>query len=220
MTDNQLIIFVKNLIPGTVKTRLAKEIGQDMAMEVYKELVAYTSEVTDKIKDTDRAVYYSQYVELWDFFNDEKYHKSIQEGNELGQKMLNAFYDSFENGYLKAVLIGSDAPDISKKIISEAFEKLNDHDLVVGPAEDGGYYLIGMKDAHPELFEGKTYSHNKVYEELIAAADDKNLSIATLPMLYDLDTKADMKKAGIEIVLEDESDQEDDLGGYDPDTDY
>lgn len=220
MTDNQLIVFVKNLIPGTVKTRLAKDIGQDMAMEVYKELVSYTSEVTDKVKDTDRVVYYSQYVELWDFFNDEKYQKSLQEGKDLGQKMLNAFYDAFENGYLKAVLIGSDTPDLSKKIIMEAFKQLDDHDVVVGPAEDGGYYLIGMKDAHKELFEDRTYSHDKVLEELLEAAEDKDLKVAQLETLFDLDTKADMKKAGVEIVTEEEDDLGDSAGDFDPMDDY
>ncbi|MFZ9046415.1 MAG: TIGR04282 family arsenosugar biosynthesis glycosyltransferase [Cyclobacteriaceae bacterium] len=206
MTDNQLIVFVKNLIPGTVKTRLAKDIGQDMAMEVYKELVSYTSEITDKIKGIDRVIYYSEYVELWDFFDDKKYQKSLQEGKDLGQKMLNAFYDAFENGYQKAVLIGSDVPDISKKVIMDAYEKLDKYDVVVGPAEDGGYYLIGMKDAHKELFEDFAYSHNQVLEELLDAAEDKNLAVGEVKTLFDLDTKADMKKAGIEIVLEEEDD--------------
>lgn len=214
MTENQLIVFVKNLIPGTVKTRLAKDIGQDLAMEVYKELVSYTSEITDKIKDIDRVVYYSQYVEMWDFFDDEKYQKSLQEGNELGQKMLNAFYDSFENGYKKAILIGSDVPDLSKKVIMDAYAKLDDHDLVVGPAEDGGYYLIGMKDAHKELFENLTYGHDSVLQDLMDAAEDKDLKVAQVKTLFDLDTKADMKKAGIEIVTEDEDDLSQESGDY------
>jgi hypothetical protein len=200
MNNNQLIVFVKNLIPGMVKTRLAKDIGQDMAMEVYKELVSFTAEISDKVKDVDKAVYYSLYVEMWDFFNDEKYQKSIQQGNDLGQRMLNAFYDAFEEGYEKVVLIGSDTPDISKKLIVEAYAKLDDSDVVVGPAEDGGYYLIGMKDAHKELFEGMTYSHADVYQELIEAAEDMSLKVSTIQTLFDIDTVDDMKKAGIEIV--------------------
>jgi hypothetical protein len=212
MSKNLLAVFVKNLIPGTVKTRLAEDIGMDMAMEVYKELVSYTSEVTDKIK-TDKAVYYSEYVELWDFFNDEKYTKHVQQGNELGQRMLNAFYDAFEEEYDKMVLIGSDIPDISKKIIEEAFEKLDDHDLVVGPAEDGGYYLIGAKHAVPSLFEGKEYGHDKVLEELLAEADNIGMKTAKVQTLFDLDTKADMKKAGIQIVYED--DPENDEADFD-----
>lgn len=208
MTKEQLVVFVKNLIPGTVKTRLAEDIGMDLAMEVYKELVANTSEVTDKVT-VDKAVYYSEYVELYDFFNDETYQKHIQQGDDLGQRMLNAFFDSIEDGYEKVVLIGSDIPDISKKIIDDAFAKLEDHDVVVGPAEDGGFYLIGMKNAHKALFEDKTYSHPKVYEELIETIEDVGMSYATTKTLFDLDTKGDMKKAGIQIVYEDNDEDSD-----------
>ena len=147
MTDNNLIIFVKNLIPGTVKTRLAEDIGMDLAMEVYKELVANTSDI----------------------------------------------------------------PEISKKIIDEAFKKLDDHDVVIGPAEDGGYYLIGMKDDHKSLFENKEYGTNKVYKELVEAIKEAELSYTTVDTLNDLDTKADMKKAGIKIVIEDEDENEENL---------
>ncbi|MFT4738770.1 MAG: rSAM/selenodomain-associated transferase 1 [Cyclobacteriaceae bacterium] len=214
MNNNQLIVFVKNLIPGMVKTRLAKDIGQDMAMEVYKELVSFTAEISDKVKNVDKAVYYSLYVEMWDFFNDEKYQKSIQQGNDLGQRMLNAFYDAFEEGYEKVVLIGSDTPDISKKLIIEAYAKLDDSDVVVGPAEDGGYYLIGMKDAHKELFEGMTYSHADVYQELMETAEDMSLKVSTIQTLFDIDTVDDMKKAGIEIV-DGEHDDEDPADEHD-----
>ncbi|MFT7018501.1 MAG: rSAM/selenodomain-associated transferase 1 [Cyclobacteriaceae bacterium] len=197
-----------------VKTRLAKDIGQDMAMEVYKELVSFTAEISDKVKNVDKAVYYSLYVEMWDFFNDEKYQKSIQQGNDLGQRMLNAFYDAFEEGYEKVVLIGSDTPDISKKLIIEAYAKLDDSDVVVGPAEDGGYYLIGMKDAHKELFEGMTYSHADVYQELMETAEDMSLKVSTIQTLFDIDTVDDMKKAGIEIV-DGEHDDEDPADEHD-----
>lgn len=204
MSKNLLVVFVKNLIPGSVKTRLAKDIGTDMAMEVYKELVSYTSEITDKV-DTLKAVYYSEYVEMWDFFNDEKYTKHLQEGKDLGQKMLNSFYDAFENDHDKMVLIGSDIPDLSKKVINDAFKKLDDNDLVVGPAEDGGYYLIGMKKPHESLFEGMEYGTDRVLSDLLEEADNLSLKVAQTDMLFDLDTVADMKKAGIEIIYEDDS---------------
>ncbi len=205
MTKELLIVFVKNLIPGTVKTRLAEEIGMDLAMEVYKELVLNTSDVTDKVK-VDKAVFYSEYVEMYDFFDDEKYQKHIQQGNDLGTRMLNAFYDGVEEGYEKVVLIGSDIPEISKKVIDDAFKKLDKEDVVVGPAEDGGYYLIGMKDVHPALFENKEYGHNKVLEELISSINESDLSFATTQKLFDLDTKDDMKKAGVKIVYEEDDD--------------
>ena len=166
--------------------------------------------MADKIKH-DKAVYYSDYVERWDFFDDEKYRKHIQEGRDLGQCMLNAFYDAFEAGHEKMVLVGSDIPDISKSIIEEAFKKLDDADVVVGPAEDGGYYLLGLKDAHASLFEGKTYSHDKVLEELLEEAEDAELKVARLKTLFDIDNKEDMVKAGIQIVYEDEEDDPDAL---------
>jgi rSAM/selenodomain-associated transferase 1 len=203
MSKQQLIVFVKNLIPGTVKTRLADEIGTDLALEVYKNLVMNTSEITDKLK-MDRAIYYSEYVELYDFFDDEVYSKHIQEGDDLGQRMLNAFFDGIEDGYEKVVLIGSDIPDISKKIIEDAFAKLDDHDVVVGPAEDGGYYLIGMKNAHKQLFEGMEYSQPNVFQDLVDEIESSGMKYATTQTLFDLDTKADMKKAGIQIVYEEE----------------
>jgi hypothetical protein len=203
MTNERLIVFVKNLIPGTVKTRLADEIGADLAMEVYKQLVENTSDISDKVK-VDRAVYYSEYVELYDFFHEDKYSKHLQEGNDLGQRMVNAFFDAFEEGYEKAVLIGSDIPNINKKIIDQAFAELDDHDITVGPAEDGGYYLLGMKKGNPSLFENKTYSHGNVLNELLEAAKEAELSVFQLEELVDLDTKEDFKKAGVEIVIEDE----------------
>lgn len=205
MSNQQLIVFVKNLIPGTVKTRLADEIGTDLALEVYKNLVMHTSDVTDKLK-MDRAIYYSEYVELYDFFDDEVYSKHIQEGDDLGQRMLNAFFDGIEDGYEKVVLVGSDVPGLSQKIIQDAFVQLDDHDVVIGPAEDGGYYLIGMKNAHKQLFEGMEYSNPNVFQELVSAVESSGMKYATTETLIDLDTKEDMKKAGIEIVYEEGDD--------------
>ena len=133
MSKEVLSIFVKNLIPGTVKTRLAEDLGMDLAMEIYKELVGITAEVTDVLK-IDKCVYYSEYIESHDQFDDAKYQKHIQEGKDLGQRMQNCFYDAFELGFDKMILIGSDTPDITDKIISQGFAALDKHDVVIGPA--------------------------------------------------------------------------------------
>ncbi|MBV6644463.1 MAG: TIGR04282 family arsenosugar biosynthesis glycosyltransferase [Cyclobacteriaceae bacterium] len=207
MNKNLLVVFVKNLIPGTVKTRLAEDLGMDVAMEIYKELLAYTAEVADKVK-VDKAVYYSQYVEMYDFWNDEVYKKHVQEGKDLGQKMLNALYDGFELEYEKILLIGSDSFEIDKKIIDDAFGMLDEKDFVFGPAHDGGYYLIGMKNVLPALFEGKTYSTSDVLQDAIEEVEDAGLSYGLLPNLHDIDTKEDLKKSGIEIVFEDPDDEQ------------
>ena len=205
MSKDVVAVFVKNLIPGTVKTRLAKDLGMDLAMEVYKELVGITAQATDFVK-VDKCVYYSEYVELEDQFDDEKYNKHIQEGKELGQRMQNAFYDAFEAGYDKMILIGSDVPDISSEIIEAGFKQLDKNDIVIGPSEDGGFYLIGMKIAHENLLSHQNYGHDEVLENLLEEVESRDLSVARLKELIDKDTQEDMKKAGIEIVFEEDED--------------
>jgi|TARA_B110000503_G_scaffold142793_1_gene240964 uncharacterized protein len=205
MSKDVVAVFVKNLIPGTVKTRLAKDLGMDLAMEVYKELVGITAQATDFVK-VDKCVYYSEYVELEDQFDDEKYNKHIQEGKELGQRMQNAFYDAFEAGYDKMILIGSDVPDISSEIIEAGFKQLDKNDIVIGPSEDGGFYLIGMKIAHENLLSHQNYGHDEVLENLLEEVESRDLSVARLKELIDIDTQEDMKKAGIEIVFEEDED--------------
>jgi len=211
MSKEILSIFVKNLIPGTVKTRLAKDLGIDVAIEIYKELVRITAEATNTLK-IDKCVYYSEYIESNDQFDDAKYQKHIQEGKDLGQRMQNCFYDAFELNFDKIILIGSDTPDITDQIISQGFAELDKHDIIIGPAQDGGFYLIGMKEPHENLLNKRTYGHEEVLNELLNEIENRNLSVFKLPTLIDIDVKDDLKKAGIEIVFEDEDDFEENIG--------
>lgn len=211
MSKEVLSIFVKNLIPGTVKTRLAKDLGIDVAIEIYKELVRITAEATNTLK-IDKCVYYSEYIESNDQFDDAKYQKHIQEGKDLGQRMQNCFYDAFELNFDKIILIGSDTPDITDQIISQGFAELDKHDIIIGPAQDGGFYLIGMKEPHENLLNKRTYGHEQVLNELLNEIENRNLSVFKLPTLIDIDVKDDLKKAGIEIVFEDEDDFEENIG--------
>lgn len=211
MSKEVLSIFVKNLIPGTVKKRLAKDLGIDLAIEIYKELVGITAEATD-ILEINKCVYYSDYIESNDQFDDAKYQKHIQEGKDLGQRMQNCFYDAFELDFDKMILIGSDTPDITDQIISQGFAELDKHDIIIGPAQDGGFYLIGMKKPHENLLNKRTYGHEKVLNELLDEIENRNLSVFKLPTLIDIDVKDDLKKAGIEIVFEDEDDFEENIG--------
>ena len=197
MSDSLLMIFVKNLIPGMVKTRLAKDIGIDGALDVYMELVKKTNKVADKVIDVDKAIYYSEYVEIEDVWDTEQYKLSVQKGNTLGEKMSIAFDEAFD-AYNKVVIIGSDCYDLTPKIIQNSYAQLDEHDIVVGPAMDGGYYLLGMKEYLPQLFEGKEYSTDKVLEELLAEAEELGLSVAQLPTLRDVDTMDDLKESGID----------------------
>lgn len=205
MSKNLLIIFVKNLIPGTVKTRLAKDIGIDGALDVYQFLVENTYEESKDV-ESDKVVYYSEYVEIEDVFDTEKYQLKIQKGNDLGEKMIHAFNESFKAGYEKVVIIGSDCFELQTDHMDESFDQLANHDVVVGPAKDGGYYLLGMKKMNTALFEEKTYSHENVLQELIEAINEEGLSSYLMQELNDIDTFDDLKESDIdfEFVSEDE----------------
>lgn len=196
MSDSLLMIFVKNLIPGMVKTRLAKDIGIDKALDVYQELVDHTHKISKKV-EVDRAVYYSEYIEVEDLWSEDHFEHKLQKGNTLGEKMSIAFDEAFDS-YKKVVIIGSDCYDLSSKILKEAFEMLEEHDVVVGPAKDGGYYLLGMNDYFPQLFEEKEYSTENVLQELITETEALQLNVYQLPELSDVDTIEDLKSTDMD----------------------
>ncbi|WP_258103761.1 TIGR04282 family arsenosugar biosynthesis glycosyltransferase [Marinoscillum sp. MHG1-6] len=198
MSKNLLILFVKNLIPGTVKTRLAEEIGIEGALDVYQFLVEHTFEETNKV-ESDKIVYYSEYVEIEDIFDNGKYQMQVQKGKDLGERMLNAFQKSFDAGYEKAIIVGSDCFELQKTHIEEALDELDKNDLVIGPASDGGYYLLGMKELFPALFQNKKFSHENVLKELLAEIASLDLSFHLLPELNDIDTFDDLKDSGIDF---------------------
>jgi rSAM/selenodomain-associated transferase 1 len=118
-----LIIFVKNPVPGKVKTRLAKTLGEEKAFKIYQQLLQHTHKVTQKLA-MDKAVFYSDAVDQEDIWNSNEFQKFVQEGSDLGKRMLNAFKTGFRNGYRKIVIIGSDTFEITAKIINEAFDAL------------------------------------------------------------------------------------------------
>lgn len=211
--NEQLMIFVKNLIPGMVKTRLAEDIGIDKALDVYMELVNHTNKITKKL-EMNKAVYYSLYVEVEDVWDTGGFELTSQKGETLGEKMSIAFDEAFDSND-KVVLIGSDCYELTTKIIESAFEMLEDHDVVVGPAKDGGFYLIGMKEYFPQLFQDKEYSNDHVLNDLLATAEELDLSVYQLPTLSDIDVIADLKASGMdwenlggEEGIDDESDEE------------
>ncbi len=185
---NLLIIFVKNLIHGKVKTRLAKTIGDQAALDIYKELISITESETEKL-DLTRHIYYSQEIEnsLWK--NDLKF---LQNGEDLGEKMQNAFQNGFDQGYENIIIIGSDLPNISKEIIETGFEKLKDNDLVFGPADDGGYYLLGMSQMTHSVFENKPWSQSSLLKLTLQELNGQERSYSLLETLNDIDTYEDL----------------------------
>ncbi len=188
---NALIIFVKNLIPGTVKTRLSKSLGEENALKVYQQLLVHTNSITRNIS-ADKYVFYSDYIEENDLWENEVYKKAIQQGRDLGERMKNAFDDLFNKCCKNVIIIGSDCYDLNEDIIAHAFEKLKETDIVIGPAKDGGYYLLGMKVLMQQFFTGKSWSTNNVLKETIANIEDLHYSFYQLPQLNDVDVAEDI----------------------------
>src|SRR5258707_12149924 len=126
--NNALLIFTKNVVPGKVKTRLAATIGHEKALQVYKHLIEHTFSATCLLK-MNKYVWYSDYAEAGDVWT-EDYLKVVQKGNDLGERMSNAFEDTFRQGQKKVVIIGTDCPDLDETILKNAFESLSHSDVV------------------------------------------------------------------------------------------
>lgn len=185
-----LIIFARNPVRGKVKTRLAAAVGDDMALSVYEELLGHTKTVVQKLK-VDKIICYSDQVEVRDIWEGD-FLKAQQQGADLGERMLEAFKYVFRLGYIKAVIIGTDCPSLDERIICEAFKSLDNNEIVVGPAFDGGYYLLGMTKLHKQLFNNVEWSTPVVFETTVHRCTALNLRYHTLPCLHDVDELKDL----------------------------
>ncbi|MCG8578106.1 MAG: TIGR04282 family arsenosugar biosynthesis glycosyltransferase [Flavobacteriales bacterium] len=194
MKKKALIVFVKNIRLGKVKTRLAKTVGDEAAFEVYKHLVGITEKESQSVPNVDRLIYFSDVIIDTKWAGDTKY---VQEGADLGERMKRAFQMAFDKGYDQVVGIGSDLPDLNKAVIELAFEKLNEKETVFGPAEDGGYYLLGMNELIPTIFENKSWSTSGLLEETLTDLNEQNRSVVLLKTLNDIDTIEDLKASSI-----------------------
>lgn len=189
-----LLIFTKNLIHGEVKTRLAATAGNDTAYAVYGQLIKHTVTITSYLP-VDKTVFYSKSIEPADVWDPKIYRKQIQSGDDLGEKMQNAFAVIFDEGYKKAVIIGTDCIELNSAIIMNSFVYLGNHDVVIGPAKDGGYYLLAMKKLHAELFKNINWSTNEVLSQTLEICKHLGLSTYLLPELSDIDDENDLNKS-------------------------
>ncbi|MEM6718594.1 MAG: TIGR04282 family arsenosugar biosynthesis glycosyltransferase [Bacteroidota bacterium] len=184
-----LMTFTRNPELGKVKTRLAQGIGEKAALEVYIKLLEHTETVLQQI-ETDKCVWYSVAVHKNDLWDDAIYQKKAQFGNDLGERMRNAFKDAFDNHYEKVIIIGSDLYDLQPKHINEAIAALDTNDIVLGPAKDGGYYLLGMKTLQEEAFLPKDWGKENVLHDTL---NDLNTGkIYLLEALNDIDYAEDL----------------------------
>ncbi len=189
---NAYVIFTREPVPGSTKTRLMpyysadqcaelhrcflRDLAAEMKNRAFDIVVAYTGGSPEFLKRTFGRK--AKYIE--------------QRGDGLGQKMENAVYDVLQMGYEKVVLTGSDIPELEADTINTAFAMLSCSDVVIGPTEDGGYYLIGMSVLHHEAFDAKVYGVSSVLEETVSSIRENGLTVELVDKYCDIDTKADI----------------------------
>ncbi len=195
--NTALIIFIKNAEKGKVKTRLAKTVGDNQALKIYKALLQLTRNATQSV-NTQRFLFYSNFINGEDEWSEAHFHKLLQHGRDLGEKMKNAFQDICQT-HRKVVIIGSDCASLTDKIINEAFQQLDAFPFVIGPATDGGYYLLGMNQYLPAVFENIAWSTSDVFPKTLQIIKNLGKTYYLLPELSDIDTEEDWQKYGWEI---------------------
>lgn len=190
-----LLIFVKYPEPGMVKTRLAKSIGSENAALLYRKMAE--SIIYDLSKSTDyrKIIFFDppqrkNDVTRWLKIDGLSF--IVQEGNSLGEKMSNAFSHAFSLGAPKAVIIGTDCPQITTQTIAKAFEKLETSEVVIGPSSDGGYYLLGLRRLIPEVFCNIDWSTDLVFDQTMKKLRGNGIKSECLEMLRDVDTVEDL----------------------------
>ncbi len=193
-SKNLLLIFTRNPELGKCKTRLAAAVGDQAALDIYNFLLNHTVQITKNLT-TDKIVYYSE--EIWknDIWDINTFDKKLQKGLDLGERMSNAFKNGFEKGYQKIIIIGSDMYDLSQEDIENAFLKLSDNDYVIGPAEDGGYYLLGMTKWNKNLFKNKEWGTQTVLNDTLNTL--KNEKKQLLETKNDVDYYEDIKDINV-----------------------
>ncbi|MEO9964164.1 MAG: TIGR04282 family arsenosugar biosynthesis glycosyltransferase [Reichenbachiella sp.] len=184
MSKRALIILVKNPEPGKVKTRLAKTVGDLEAMSIYQQLVALTQRESEK-SGAKCVVYYSSQIVAEDLWGGAE--KKLQSDGDLGQKISSAFKAEF-SAHDQVCIIGTDCANLTADIINQAFDALDCTDFVIGPANDGGYYLLGMNAHHSELFDQIEWSTDQVMAQTISKINAIESSYSLLPELIDVDT--------------------------------
>jgi len=177
---------------GKVKTRLAAKIGNEQALDIYNQLLLHTRNTTKDL-NCDLFVFYDTQINTNDIWMNSVYNKKIQIGNNLGERMKNAFHELFGFGYKSCFIIGSDLFDLKQDHIEEAFGELRNNDVVIGPAEDGGYYLLGLKNVIPTIFINKNWGTSNVLADTLSTL--KNKKVHFLETLNDIDTFEDLERS-------------------------
>lgn len=197
-----LLVFAKVPRAGRVKTRLCPPLSPEQASALYAVMLADALEAYVTLGYTVR-VYVAPDSEPFPVeVLPPRVTVHTQMGVGLGERMLHALEDAFSDGAERAVLIGTDHPTLPLEYVAQAFEAVSSPETVVlGPAHDGGYYLVGMSRAYPELFLGMTYSHPMVLEETLDRATATDASVTLLRSWYDVDDAASLQRLAEDLAL-------------------
>ena len=193
--DAKIIVFARAPIAGQVKTRLGQAVGMQAACDLYKKLLERTfttalnadlAPVCCYTTDPSHEYFVNRKTRGVGFYR--------QQGDDLGQRMLHAFSQQLATAS-SVLLIGSDCPVLAEEHLKQALVLLrDDSDTVIGPAEDGGYVLLGLKQAYAELFQGIDWGSDRVLQQTIHKIEQLQLQWQQLELLWDLDTEADYKR--------------------------
>lgn len=192
----RLIIFTRYPEPGNAKTRLIPAVGAETAAEMHRQMTEYT---LAQVKPLRQSRLLS--IEVWFAGGDRTQMEAWlggglqyqpQPDGNLGDRMLQAFQSAFDSGVAGAIIIGTDCPEITDTLLVDAFQALQQTDVVLGPATDGGYYLIGLRRVIPELFQAIAWSTDLVLQQTVAIVEKLNLSLTLLPILTDVDRPEDL----------------------------
>ena len=188
MKNQLLIVFTRRPELGKVKTRLAKDTSDEVALKVYQDLLTHTHSITKNL-EVDKWVFYTDEIEFEDMWNEGGFMKMIQAEGDLGKKMQEAFFKGFGAGYLEVVIIGSDIDTLTEEMIQDAFEQVQQQN-VIGPSEDGGYYLLGLNEPRTDVFENKEWGTDSVLRDTILNFSEEEVFL--MEELNDIDVLEDI----------------------------
>jgi rSAM/selenodomain-associated transferase 1 len=195
VSDRALIVFLRHPHPGAVKTRLVPTLGAAVASELYRVLAESILQATvPREGEYERLVFFdppeaAEAVRAWL----PGVRLQAQSGDDLGARMADAFGRAFRRGARRVAIVGTDTPSVSREVVAEAFRGLDEADVVVGPAEDGGYYLLALRAPRPELFVGIAWSTPDVLDQTRARVTAAGLILRELPCRRDVDTLDDLR---------------------------
>lgn len=200
--ENVLMVFIKYPEPGKVKTRLAEMLGTEAAARLYRFMA---EDIIQRLKGCEQystIIFFdppdkASHIRNW--LGDDQ-HYIQQSGQDLGKKLSNAFRAIFDSGARRAVVIGTDCLGITQDTVTKTLQYLNERDVVIGPAEDGGYYLLGLSSHTPEIFDSIDWSTNKVFHQTVEKAKQLNLSYTVLEPLKDVDEPSDLPPALLHLL--------------------